>query len=49
MGGEDSIERRFKNVYFIRNDSANFMTFSDVIKMPRSEQLENELDIQEWI
>lgn len=41
----DSLERRTKEVYFIRNDNADFLSFSDVIKMKHSKQLENELNI----
>lgn len=45
----DSLTRKFKNVYFIRNDSADFLAYSEVIKMPRTAAIEKELNIYEWI
>lgn len=44
----DSLSRKFKDVYFIRNDSSDFQVFSEVIKMPHSEELRKELNIVEW-
>jgi len=41
----DSLERTAKEAYFIRNDSADFLRFSEVIKMEHSETLERELGI----
>jgi len=41
----DSLERTAKEVYFIRNGSADFQRFSEVIKMEHSETLERELGI----
>lgn len=45
----NSLERTAKEVYFIRNDSDTFLGFSDVIKMPHTKVLEQELDIHEWV
>ena len=42
----DSLSRETKDVYFIRNDCANFLGFSEVIKMEHSEMLEKELNIK---
>lgn len=42
----DSLERTAKDVYFIRNDSPDFLRFSEVIKMPHIPELEKELDIR---
>ncbi|QTQ40838.1 N-6 DNA methylase [Lactobacillus taiwanensis] len=44
----NSLSREAKDVYFIRNDTNDFFAFSDVIKMPHTEELKNELQI-EWI
>lgn len=41
----DSLERKTKDIYFIRNDSADFLNFSEVIKMNHNKTLENELNI----
>lgn len=44
----DSLERDFKNVYFIRNDTPDFLRYSEVIVMPRTEMLMEELNILSW-
>lgn len=44
----DSLTREFKGVYFIRNDSPDYLTYSEVIKMPETEALKRELSIYEW-
>lgn len=41
----DSLERTVKEVYFIRNGSADFLKFSEVHKMEHSKELENELGV----
>lgn len=41
----DSLTRTSKDVYFIRNDSVDFLSFSEVIKMPHCPALERELNI----
>lgn len=45
----DSLTRDFKNVYFIRNDTPDYMAFSEVIIMPKTEKLMKELDIRSWV
>lgn len=44
----DSLERTFKNVYFIRNDTSDFLRYSEVLVMPKTDDLKNELNIKEW-
>lgn len=44
----DSIERVFKDVYFIRNMRDDYGGFSEVIKMPKTEVLQRELKIEKW-
>ena len=44
----DSLTRVFKNVYFIRNDTPDFLGYSEVIVMPKTEILKKEFDIREW-
>ncbi len=43
----DSLERKFKDVYFIRN--MKFEGFSEVIKMPHTDALKKEVNILEWV
>lgn len=45
----DSLSREFKDVYFICNDSSDFMAYSDVINMPKTDALQAELNIDKWI
>lgn len=45
----DSLERSFKNIYFIRNMDKRYGGFSEVIKMEHSQQLMSELNIRVWI
>lgn len=44
----DALTREFKDVYFIRNNSADYQAYSEVINMPRTEALMRELNIKEW-
>lgn len=44
----DSLTRVFKNVYFIRNDTSDFLRYSEVIVMPKTDELKKELNIEEW-
>jgi N-6 DNA Methylase. len=44
----DSLERTASEVYFIRNDSGNYLGFSEVIKMEHTDLLARELDIK-WL
>lgn len=45
----DSLERNFKKVYFIRNNTADFLNFSEIILMPKSDRLMRELRIKKWM
>lgn len=45
----DSLMRKFKDVYFIRNETSDFMAFSEVIVMPEIEDLEKMYDIRKWV
>lgn len=45
----DSLSRRAKDVYFIRNDSNNYLAYSEVIKCPYHELFKREFDITEWV
>lgn len=45
----DSLERTFKEVYFIRNESTEFLKYSDVFVMPKTEMLKAEFDIKKFI
>lgn len=44
----DSITREFKDVYFIRNMDKQYGSFSEVIVMPKTKALEEELNIKKW-
>ena len=45
----DSLERTFKEVYFIRNESTEFLKYSEVFVMPKTEMLMAEFDIKKFI
>lgn len=45
----DSLSRKTKEVYFIRNDTDDFLAFSEVIKMPHTKELEQIYNISEWV
>ena len=45
----DSLERRFKEVYFIRNESTEFLRYSEVFVMPKTEMLMAEFGIKKFI
>lgn len=45
----NSLERTFKEVYFIRNESTEFLKYSEVFVMPKTEMLKAEFDIKEFI
>lgn len=45
----DSIERKYKQVYFVQNSQDDHMKFSDINVMPRNEWVEKALDVREWI
>lgn len=42
----DSLERNAKNAYFIRNDTDNWLDFSEVIPIPHKDIFEKELNIK---
>lgn len=45
----DSLTRKAKDVYFIRNDSDNYMAFSEVIRCPHVDIFKQEFNISEWV
>lgn len=45
----DSLNRTFKDVYFIRNDTSDYLRYSEVFRMPKIDALKEEYDIREWI
>lgn len=45
----DSLERSFKEVYFIRNESTEFLEYSEVFVMPKTEMLKAEFDIKKFV
>lgn len=45
----DSLNRKTKEVYFIRNSTSDYLAFSDVIKMPHNHEVEQFYHIKEWV
>lgn len=45
----DALSREIKNVYFIQNVSDDYMKFSDLNVMPRSEIAEKEFNVHKWV
>lgn len=45
----DSLSRETKDVYFIRNDTDNWLGFSEVIKMPHSEEVKQWFQVSKWV
>lgn len=45
----DSLNRKTKEVYFIRNNTSDYLAFSDVIKMPHNQEVEQFYHIKEWV
>lgn len=45
----DSLSRKTKEIYFIRNNTSDFLAFSDVIKMPHTKEVEDFYHIKEWV
>lgn len=45
----DSLSRKTKEVYFIRNNTSDFLAFSDVIKMPHTKEIEEFYHISKWV
>lgn len=44
----DSIERKYKQVYFIQNSQDDHMKYSDINVMPRTEFTEKTFDVRSW-
>lgn len=44
----DSIERKYKQVYFVQNCKDDHMLYSDINVMPHSEFLKKALNVREW-
>ena len=45
----NSLSRETKEVYFIRNNTSDFLAFSEVIKMPHIKKVKEFYHISEWI
>lgn len=45
----NSLTREVKHIYFIQNDDDDFMKFSSLNVMPRTEMVEREFNVKEWI
>ncbi|HFI0682445.1 TPA: SAM-dependent DNA methyltransferase [Streptococcus suis] len=45
----DVLSRKIRNIYFIQNTKDDFLGFSDINVMPRSEQVEKLFDVREWV
>ena len=45
----DSLSRDAKEAYFIRNDTDNWLGFSEIIKLPHTDAVRNELGISRWV
>lgn len=45
----DSLTREFKDAYFIRNMSNQYGPFSELILMPKNEQVAKELNVRKWV
>lgn len=43
------LSREAKEAYFIRNDSDDFLAFSEVIKLPHSNEVLQELNLKTWV
>lgn len=41
--------RDAKEAYFIRNDTDNWLGFSEIIKLPHTEEIQQEFDIRNWV
>lgn len=44
----DALSRAAKNVYFIRNDSDDFLAFSEVHRMPHNQMVLDEFNLSTW-
>ncbi|AIL11418.1 TPA: SAM-dependent DNA methyltransferase [Streptococcus pyogenes] len=45
----DSLTRQVKNIYFLQNTKDDMLSFSDINVMPRTQDIEQEFNVKEWI
>lgn len=45
----DSLEREAKEAYFVRNNTDNWLGFSEIIKLPHTPAIENMFGISKWV
>lgn len=45
----DALSREFKAVYFIRNNTSDYQSYSEVIEVPKTKSLMQEFNIKKWI
>lgn len=45
----DSLEREAKEAYFVRNNTDNWLRFSEIIKLPHTPAIENMFGISKWV
>lgn len=45
----DVLTRQAKEVYFIRNDSNDYLAFSEVVKLPHNDEVLQELNLKGWV
>ncbi|HES7988930.1 TPA: SAM-dependent DNA methyltransferase, partial [Streptococcus pyogenes] len=45
----DSLTRQVKNIYFLQNTKDDMLSFSDINVMPRTQDIEREFNVKEWI
>lgn len=45
----DVLERTAKDAWFIRNDTGNFLGFSDILPIPHTKEFQDFLKIKEWV
>lgn len=45
----DVLERSAKNAWFIKNNTADFLNYSDVLPIPHTENFQKLLRIKEWV
>lgn len=45
----DSLERDAKEAYFVRNNTDNWLGFSEIIKLPHTEAIKSMFGINDWV
>lgn len=45
----DTLDRAAKSVYFVQNSKDDFMSFSDINVMPRTDEIARYFDIRKWV